>query len=322
MKRDVIRISGLVATGLAAGAGVLALANRALLLDDLPPTLPGAMHDWSWQGWRVRYTTMGDGPPLVLVHSVHAAASSFEWRDVFEPLSREHTVYAIDLLGFGKSERPDAPFSGMFYRDLLGAFLGEVVGKPAAVVGSSLGSAYVVGAARARPGLVDRLVLISPTGVTTTGLPGRLAGLVLGLPLIGSAGFNLLVSQASIRHDLERVYADPGAIDESMVGQNWATSHQSNARLAPAAFLAGRLDLPLTVDAAPDQTPSQAPIRVPILVLRGEVSGLGSVASVDELIRLGPRVAIRTIDGVGSLPQEEAPDEVVRIVEEWLRERS
>jgi pimeloyl-ACP methyl ester carboxylesterase len=318
MQRGVIRISGLVAAGLAVGAGALALANRALLLHDLPPTLPGAMHDWSWQGWRVRSTTLGDGPPLVLVHSVHAAASSFEWRDVFEPLSQRHTVYAIDLLGFGKSERPDAPFSGLFYRDLLGAFLGEVIGKPAIVMASSLGSAYAVGAAWARPGLVDRLVLISPTGTTTTGLPGRLAGSVLDLPLIGSAGFNLLASRASIRHYLKEVYADPGAIDESMVGQNWATAHQPNARLAPAAFLAGRLDLPLTGNGVSHQVPIQAPI----LVLRGSVPGLGSLASDDELARLGPRVTIRTIDGVGSLPHEEAPDDVVRAVEAWLGEPS
>jgi pimeloyl-ACP methyl ester carboxylesterase len=314
MERGVIRISGLAAAGVVAGAGALALANRALLLHDLPPTLPGAMHDWSWQGWRVRSTTLGDGPPLVLVHSVHAAASSFEWRDVFEPLSQQHTVYAIDLLGFGKSERPDAPFSGLFYRDLLGAFLGEVIGEPAAVMASSLGSAYAVGAARARPGLVDRLVLISPTGTTTTGLAGRLTGSVLRLPLIGSAGFNLLVSQASIRHYLRQVYADPGAIDESMVGQNWATAHQPNARLAPAAILAGRLDLPLSSDGAP----GQAQIRAPVLVLRGSAPGLGNVASDDELARLGPQVTIRTIDGVGSLPHEEAPDDVVRAVEAWL----
>jgi pimeloyl-ACP methyl ester carboxylesterase len=145
-----------------------------------------------------------------------------------------------------------------------------------------------------------------------------LTGSVLRLPLIGSAGFNLLVSQASIRHYLRQVYADPGAIDESTVAQNWATAHQPNARVAPAAFLAGRLDLPLSSDGAP----SQAQIRAPILVLRGSEPGLGAVASDDELARLGPHVTIRTIDGVGSLPHVEAPDDVVRTVEAWLGQPS
>jgi pimeloyl-ACP methyl ester carboxylesterase len=44
---------------------------------------------------------LGEGSPIVLVHGVHAAASSFEMRGIFEPLSQRHTVYAVDLLGFG-----------------------------------------------------------------------------------------------------------------------------------------------------------------------------------------------------------------------------
>src|SRR4051812_4883585 len=114
VKSGAVRMAGIVGAALAAGGGLLALANRLLLLDDLPPTLPGAMHDWTWRGWRVRSTMLGkglgEGPPLVLVHSVHAAASSFEMRGIFEPLSQRFSVYAVDLLGFGKSERPAAPY--------------------------------------------------------------------------------------------------------------------------------------------------------------------------------------------------------------------
>ena len=307
------RALGIVGAGLAAGGGVLAAANRLLLLDDLPPTLPGAMHDWSWQGWRVRYTTMGEGPPLVLVHGVHAAASSFEMRNVFDPLSRRHTVYAVDLLGFGKSERPAAPYTGTLYRDLLGAFLGEVVGRPAVVMASSLSAAYAVGAARSRPSLVAGLVLISPTGTTSTGSVGpvrQIVGVTFGLPLVGSAAFNLLVCEASIRWYLGRAYADRAMVDETLVGQQWATSHQPNARLAPAAFVAGRLDLPWSDDASA--------VSAPILVLRRTVGGIGTIAGNDELRRLGPNVTIQTIEGTGQLPHDEAPDRVIEIVEAWL----
>jgi pimeloyl-ACP methyl ester carboxylesterase len=299
-----------MAAGAALGGGALALANWALLLDDLPPTLPGAMHDWTWRGWRVRYTTLGQGPPLVLLHGLHAAASSFELRNVFEPLSRRHAVYAVDLLGFGKSQRPAVPYSAALYRDLLGDFLDEVVGRPAVVVTSSLSAAYAVAVARSAPMLVERLVLISPTGTTSTGPIGRLAGRLLALPLVGTAGFNLLASRASIEWFLRRVYADPALVDEVVMGQQWATAHQPNARLAPAAFVAGRLDLPLGE--------GRTPIQAPILVLRGSVPGLGEGATDAELLGLGPAVTIRTIDGAGQLPHDEQPDTVVEIVEGWL----
>jgi pimeloyl-ACP methyl ester carboxylesterase len=300
---------GLGGAALALG-GATALANRALLLDDLPPTLPGATHDWSWRGWRVRYTTLGSGPPVALVHSIHAAASSFEMRHLFEPLSQRHAVYAVDLLGFGKSERPNVPYTGSFYAELLADFLAGVVGRPGVVVGSSLSSAYVVPVARARPELVDRLVLISPTGTTSVGPLGRAFGRLLGLPLIGSAAFNLLVSRASIQRHLRRVYADPSLVDDSLVGQEWATAHQPSARLAPAAFVAGRLELPLRM-------PGRA-IEAPILVLRGTAAGLGIQADDDELRSLGPDVTIEEIAGIGQLPHEEAPDRVIEAIESWL----
>jgi pimeloyl-ACP methyl ester carboxylesterase len=310
MGSNFVRRSGWVAAGLTVAGAALALTNRALLLDDLPPTLPGSMHDWTWRGWRVRYTTMGSGSPLVLVHSLHAAASSFEMRNIFEPLSQRHTVYAVDLLGFGKSERPDAPYSGSFYRDLLADFLEDVVRRPATVVASSLSSGYAVDVVRSRPDLIARLVLLSPTGTTSTGIAGRLVGGLLALPLIGTAAFNLLVSEASIRRYLDKVYADPGQIDESLLGQQWATSHQPGARLAPAAFIAGRLGLPLFDD--------PRPIGAPILVLRGTVPGLGEGPSDFDLRRLGRSVTLRTFDGVGQVPHDEASERTVEAIERWL----
>ena len=95
-------ISTFVGTKVLSTAALVGL-NAWLRLDDLPPTLPGRNHDWSWREGRVRYTTLGDGPPVVLLHGIHAAASAFEMRQVFAPLARHFTVYAVDLLGFGKS---------------------------------------------------------------------------------------------------------------------------------------------------------------------------------------------------------------------------
>lgn len=311
MTSGLVRTAGWVVGGLAIGAGALGLANRALLLDDLPPTLPGSMRDWQWRGWRVRYTTLGSGPPLVLIHGLHAAASSYEMRGIFEPLSQQHTVYALDFLGFGKSERPNVSYSGDLYRDLLGDFLREVIGTPAVLVASSLSSGYAVAVARSQPGLIARLVLLSPTGSTDTGPAGRLVGGLFGMPLVGTAAFNLLVSRVSIRRYLTRVYADPGQVDEPLVEQSWATSHQLSARLAPAAFVAGRLDLPLLTDPAPV-------VAVPILVIRGAVPGLGDGPSEVELSHLGQDVTIRTFEGVGQLPHDEAPDRTVETVQTWL----
>jgi len=303
------RRAGWLAAALSVGGG-LALANRLLLLDDLPPTLPGATHDWMWRGWRVRYTTMGSGPSIVLVHSVHAAASSFEMRNIFEPLSHRQTVYALDLPGFGKSERPASTYSGVLYAALLADFLAEVVKEPATVLASSLSAAYGLAAARERPDLVRQLCLISPTLTTSHGAAGRAFGWLLALPLVGTAAFNVLVSQASIQSYLRRAYGNSAFVDDPLVGQQWATSHQPNARLAPAAFVAGALDLP--------DGGQTAETTIPILVLRGSRPGIGRQMADADLRALGPQVTIETIQGAGQLPHDEAPDQVLAILERWM----
>ena len=308
MNRRFKQIAGVLTAVLGVGGG-LALSNRWLVLDDLPPTLPGAMHDWMWRGWRVRYTTLGSGPPVVLLHGIHAAASSFEMRQMFEPLSHDYTVFALDWLGFGKSARPSVRYDGHLYADLLSDFLLEVVQGPCTLVASSLSAAQAVAVAREEPTSVQRLVLLSPTFQTRIGPGGWVLGKLLALPLIGKAAFNVLVSHASIQSYMRRAYADTSRVDDALVGQLWATSHQPNARLAPTAFVAGALDL--------SATEAGVPIAAPILVLRGSVPGIGKAAADAELRALGPNVTLETLPRIGQLPHDEAADRVLEILRNW-----
>jgi pimeloyl-ACP methyl ester carboxylesterase len=302
----------LLGTKLAATAG-LALLNRSLEMDDLPPTLPGRMHDWTWRGSQVRYTTLGEGPPVVLVHGLHAAASSFEMRKVFGPLAAERTVYAPDLLGFGKSERPSLHYSGELYADLVTEFLAEVVQRPCTLVASSLSSAYAAAAAVRRPDLVDRLALICPTGearATPTEALGETVYWFLRLPIQGRAAFNALVSRPSLRHFLKRrTFFDPARATEQLVEQHWATSHQPNARFAPAAFLGGRLSFPLR--------PYFARLTQPTLLAWGANAGLTPVSQVPGLLALNSRASLQVFERCGQLPHDERAEEFLERIEEF-----
>ena len=126
--------------------------------------LPGDVAYYDWVYGRVAYYRMGQGMPLVLVHHPNAGSSSWEWRKVFPALANHYTVHAIDLLGFGLSDKPDVPYSGRMYADLLHDFLQDVIVEPADAIGSALGASYVVNAAVRRPESLRRLMLVNPTG--------------------------------------------------------------------------------------------------------------------------------------------------------------
>ncbi|MDP8921410.1 MAG: alpha/beta fold hydrolase [Chloroflexota bacterium] len=306
-------IAALLATK-AAGVAAVALVNRSLRLDDLPPTLPGRAQDWSWRGWRVRYTVLGEGPPVVLLHGIHAAASSFEMRQVFEPLAGRFTVYAVDLLGFGKSERPAIHYDGELYAALVQDFLDAVVRAPTAIVASSLSTAYAVSSAAGRPETVERLVLVCPTGeagISGPGLGSELAYRLLRSPIQGEALFNALVSRWSIRRFLvERVFADPTRVTDALVDQHWATAHQPNARYAPAAFLGGRLNLPLPA--------RLAQVMQPTLLVWGREARLTPLDEATPLRRANPRAELRVIEDAGLLPHDEQADRFLEVVVPFL----
>src|ERR1043165_5565862 len=157
---------------LAGGAGVAALAAvNAAVAREVPDPETGALGGeagtYSWKHGQVFYRHAGDEAttPVLFVHGVGAGARSFMWRRNFLPLAREFRTYAIDLLGFGYSDKPaNASYSADLYVELIADFLREVVGRPARVVAHTLSAAFAVRVADEHPELVNSLVLVSPTG--------------------------------------------------------------------------------------------------------------------------------------------------------------
>jgi pimeloyl-ACP methyl ester carboxylesterase len=82
------------------------------------------------------------------------------WRKNFDALARDFPVYALDLLGFGFSDKPGtAPYSAELYVELITDFIREVTNYPVNVIASSLGAAYAVRVADEHPELINALIL-------------------------------------------------------------------------------------------------------------------------------------------------------------------
>ena len=184
-----------------------------------------------------------EGRPLVLVHSINAAASAFEMKPLFEHYRRERPVYAIDLPGYGFTDRRDRVYSPPLFVDTLRAFLQSEVGVPADLVALSLGSEFAATVALTEGESVRSLALLSPTGF---GEPRSIAPdtsekirTAVNFPLWGQAIFDLLVTRRSINYYLGKNFA--GAPNDEMIDYAYATAHQPGARNAPYYFISGQL---------------------------------------------------------------------------------
>src|ERR671914_20215 len=228
-----------------AGGGIrggLPLYNRRLEREggQLQNRLGGEVRYYRWRGGDLAYSVAGEGEPLLLVHGVYAGASSFEFRKNFEELSKSFRVYALDLLGCGKSERPSRRYEPEDVALQIEDFVREEIGGPAHLVASSLSAALIVPAVVRSPRLFQKLVLICPTGYGTLDRPsGRLGDVIYGLflaPVLGNTLYHAIVSRWGIRYYLGRMaYHDADLVTEELVEDCHKVSHQPGAKYFPAA---------------------------------------------------------------------------------------
>lgn len=191
-------------------------------------------------------------PPLLLLHSINAAASVHEVRPLFEALQTQYRVYAPDLPGFGRSARPDVVYTPALMVEAIGSVLAEIrreYGSKIAIdaLALSLSCEFLARAAMTSPAAFRSLALVSPTGFSgrapQLGPPGstralpRLHRVLTGTPA-GAWIFRQLVRPGVIRYFLRRTWGRD-EIDEPMFRAAVATAHQPGAHHAPLCFLCG-----------------------------------------------------------------------------------
>ena len=193
------------------------------------------------------------GRPLVLVHSVNAAASSYEMRNLFNHYRARRPVFALDLPGFGFSDRTRRSYTPMLFTDAIQDLLGTQVGEPADVVALSLGSEFAARAAREQPERFHSLAFISPSGLNApaqlrasqrarfNGTSDSLYALFSN-PLWSRAFYDLIATRRSIEFFLKQSFVGPVPAD--LVEYDYLVSHQPGAHYAPVAFVSGQLFTP------------------------------------------------------------------------------
>ena len=139
------------------------IALLVAMLDRLPPA---PIHQAEWLdagGLQVRAVRAGRGDTtLLLLHGYGESLTT--WRSVFDPLSATARVIAIDLPGFGGSDKPDVSYSLPAMTERLSHFIDRWISGTLVVVGHSMGGELAASLALARPDRVKRLVLIAPAG--------------------------------------------------------------------------------------------------------------------------------------------------------------
>ncbi|MGC1528864.1 MAG: alpha/beta fold hydrolase [Phormidesmis sp.] len=290
------------------------------------PVLPytGEKLTWNWRGYEMKYVAYGAGSPVVLLHGF--GASIGHWRKNIPVLAAAgHRVYAIDLLGFGDSDKPDLAYSLEFWVKLIHDFWAAHVKAPAVFVGNSIGALMALMTLVSYPETASGGILLNCAGSLNhrpEDLPGGLR-LVMGAfaklvssNLTGPFLFNRVRTKGRIRGSLKQVYGNRKAITPELIDILHGPACQPGAQKVFASILS----------APPGPRPSELLPQVsqPLLVLWGEKDPWTPIAAADIYQKLAEdtskQVTFQAIPDTGHCPHDERPELVNQLVLSWLRE--
>ncbi|MEN1729351.1 MAG: alpha/beta hydrolase [Pseudomonadota bacterium] len=258
-----------------------------------------------------------EAPPLLLIHSINATASAHEVEPLFEHFRHARKTYALDLPGFGFSEKNDRLYDQALMVSAIEAMIERVLKETGArsidAIAVSLSCEFLAKLAARRPELRS-LGFISPTGFSgnspSKGRPDTHNGKPLLLKALKTASlgrklFGLLTSRISIRYFLKKTWGSDD-IDEMMFRRALWLGKQPNAHLAPLHFIAGFL---FSANILPVYQSLSQPIWL-VHGCKGDFSDYSKLA----LLEHSENWSIHALD-TGALPYFEQPETVVHSFE-------
>ncbi|KST65335.1 alpha/beta fold hydrolase [Mastigocoleus testarum] len=276
---------------------------------------------WTWKGYKIQYSVMGSGQPLVLVHGF--GASIGHWRKNIPVLANAgYQVFVLDLLGFGGSEKAAIDYSVEVWVELLKDFWEQHIQEKAVFIGNSIGALLSLTVAAEHPEITEATVLINSAG----GLSHRPHELnpplrfVMGAfnklvshPITGKFVFNNIRRKSQIRRTLYQVYRNREAVTDELVEMLYQPSCDPGAREVFASIL--------TAPPGPSPNDLLPKVDVPLLVIWGAEDPWTPITGAkiyEQAKEAGKQIRIVPISGAGHCPHDEVPDIVNHQIIEWL----
>jgi len=274
----------------------------------MPNRLTSDLFALQVQGTRMVYWDRGRGPVLLLIHGMFG--DHLDWEPVLEPLARHQRVLAVDLPGFGESDKPDRAYTTEFFVAALVDLLDRLQIERATVVGHSFGGIVALQMARAQPERVKRLILVSSlrefSEEACAAARQRFSRKAL-----------LALTPEADRQMFAPIFAKAGPVQERYFAKQNAKLERSDYPDYTRALVRS-IETALTA-----YSPAQlGEIRCPTLLLWGDKD---SVIPVEVARQALPRLAqaeLVVLAGGGHALQLDVPEAFVRAVEEFLRKTS
>ncbi|WP_427159993.1 alpha/beta fold hydrolase [Aliinostoc sp. HNIBRCY26] len=288
----------------------------------------GNQRDWVWRGWQIRYTYIRasqnsqNTTPLILLHGF--GASIGHWRHNLEVLGEYHTVYALDMLGFGGSEKAPANYSIELWVEQVYEFWRAFIGQPVVLVGNSNGSLVSLAAAAAHPEMVKGIVMMSlpDPSLEQEAIPPVLRPLVktiksiVASPIFLKPVFYFVRRPSVLRRWAGLAYANPEAITDELIEiLAGPPQDRGSARAFSALFKAA-----IAINFSPSVKALLPNITVPMLLIWGQKDRFVPPILASQFAQYNEKLQLLTLEDVGHCPHDECPEQINQVILDWINQ--
>jgi pimeloyl-ACP methyl ester carboxylesterase len=262
---------------------------------------------------KLYYREEGSGRPLLLIHGF--GASTFTWRHVAPDLARDHRVIAVDLKGFGQSDKPfDARYSVYDQAELLIQLIEDKDLRDLTLVGHSFGGGIslllALEAQQRLDGRISRLVLLDSIAYPQN-IPVFFR--MLDVPLVSQLGVRMVPPTVQTRVALKIAYFDDSKI----------TPEEVEAYAAPLKTAAGKHAIihsarQIVPEDIAELSERYKTIDLPTLILWCDHDRIVPLEVGLKLRRTLPNSTLRLVEDCGHMPQEEQPGSTLELLRDFL----
>lgn len=284
----------------------------------------GHQQDWMWRGWRIRYISILNPQSQVHVFLLHGFGGSIgHWRQNIAELSKHHNVYALDLLGFGASDKPVTPYTIQLWAEQVYEFWATFVKVPVVLVGNSIGAVTCLSLAATYPEMVRGVAMISlpHTVHSTKKTPAllrpfhKLLQSIFTSPFFLEPLFHLLRQPWVVKHWASLAYTCKEAITDELLEILIAPAREHGAAKAFCAIFQGMF----SPQFFPNIQAILSNLKLPSLMVWGKKDRMVPVNLAQQCLNYNSTAQLILLENAGHCAHDECPDQVNQEILNWIQ---
>lgn len=264
---------------------------------------------YEWRFGKIYYTKEGSGSPVLLIHDLYPGSSMEEYNRIKKSLSKTNTVYSIDLLGCGRSDKPNLTYTNYIYVQLITDFIKNIVQHKVDVIATGTSCSFVTLACHNDDSLFHSIILINPDSLyKLSKVPSKRSKtlkLLLETPIIGTLIYNILFSRKYIKKNMYiNFFYDKNQVYKKYIDFYYESSHLDNSSSKHLFSCIKGNYINMNIIHALKE------INHSIMILGGSFE-VGIKNTIDNYLYFNPSIEYTKINNTKHLPHLEAPDEVL-----------